>query len=482
MSTSLIVIISLCYIVLLLLVARVAARGGDNSTFFTGGRKMAWGWVALGMIGAPMSGVSFISVPGSVATDGFSYMIMVAGFTLGQVVIALLILPLLYRLRVTSLYQYLDHRFGTLAHRAGAMLFIGSKLSVTALKLFAFLIVAETLLKMGSNLSFALSATLLVVIIWAFTRNGGVKSVVWTDVLQSIMLIGAVVVTIVTIPITLDISFGEMLREVWQSPHSELLPEGAATLARTPLQLFFGGVFILIAMTGLDQDMMQRNLSCKSLKSAQKSIYTTALAQAGVIFMLLVMGAMLYIYADRVALGEVDGDRVYAMVATHSLMPLVVGVMFILGMLSSSLSTAGSALTALTTSYTYDIYGEERIADSKALKQIRGRVHIVMAVAVLLLIILFRSLTSTSLISLLFSVVSYLYGPILALFVFGIVSKRMLRSRWLMAVIIASPILAATLKYCAHTIGYNIGFELIIYNALICFLGLYAISYNEKSL
>lgn len=470
------------YALLLCVVAQWAARHSDNRTFFTGGRRMAWWVVALGMIGAPMSGVSFVSVPGQVATDGFSYMQMVAGFTVGQVVIAYGLVPLFYRLQVTSLYEYLDLRFGVRAHRTGALLFLLSKSLLTALKLFVICEVMQQLVCAPLGIPYWVNVALSVGTVWAYTRRGGVRSVVRTDILQTLCLVGAVVGAIIAIINHFDLSTSTIFELLTKDPRSQILVSGDSLSTRTFGKMFWGGVFILIAMTGLDQDMMQRNLSCPTARDSQRNILLTAVAQAVVIYLLLGLGLLLDCYAQA-SNGTVtaSGDGLFAAVAVQGGLPLWVGILFVLGLVSSTWSTAGSALTALTTSTIYDWMPVRMRGDEASLERLRGGVHTLLAIVIGGLILLFGYLTNERVIDLLYRVVSYTYGPILGLFAFGMLTRRKPDERWVVAVCLLAPVASWGVQQAAlHYARYAIGFELIIYNALLCFGGLYLISKRHE--
>lgn len=470
------------YAALLYGVAQWAARRSDARSFFTGGRKMAWWVVALGMIGAPMSGVSFVSVPGQVAVDGFSYMQMVAGFTVGQLVIAYGLVPLFYRLKVTSLYEYLELRFGLCSHRTGALLFLLSKLILSALKLFVVCGVMQQLVCGPLGVPFWANVTVSVALVWGYTYRGGVKSVVWTDVLQTLCLLAAVMGCIVAIVSQLDISGSTVFELLRSDPRSQILYSGDPLSIRTFGKMFFGGLFILIAMTGLDQDMMQRNLACRSARDSQRNILLTALAQGVVIYLLLTLGLLLDCYAEA-SEGAVTafGDALFAAVAVQGGLPLWVGILFILGLVSSTWSTAGSALTALTTSTLYDLMPERMAESEERTKGLRRRIHTLLAVAIGGLILTFAYLSNERVIDLLYRVVSYTYGPILGLFAFGLLTRRKSRERWVPWICMAAPVISWGLQeLLLRYAGYAIGFELILYNALLCFGGLYLLSKSDE--
>ena len=468
------------YVALLFTVAWRAGRRADNAAFFTGGRRIRWYWVALAMIGAPMSGVTFVSVPGSVAADGFTYMQMVAGFTIGQLIVAYVLVPTFYRLKVVSLYEYLDRRFGIRTHRTGAAFFLLSKTVLSALKLYVVCIVLQQLVCTPLGIPFAANAVLTVLFVWGYTRRGGVRSVVWTDVLQTLCLLAALVSALVAIPRALDTSLPALLGDVVRSPYARILVLDDPLSVRSFGKMFVAGIFILVAMTGLDQDMMQRNLSCPTARDSQRNILLTALCQAVVIQLLLMLGAMLYLYADAAGLTLPDkGDGVFAV---HGGLPLIVGILFVLGLVSSTYSTAGSALTALTTSSIYDFAHDVRRRDEKSLRQLRHRVHALLAVAIAALIFLFEYGAGDSVINLVYRVVGFTYGPILGLFAFGMATRIPIRERWVPAVCLLAPAASALLQeVLLRWTGYAIGFELILYNALFTIIGLLIIQKrNEK--
>ena len=481
MTPAAVLLVALLYAALLCGVAWLAGRRSDNAAFFTGGRRMPWLWVALGMIGAPMSGVTFVSVPGSVAADGFTYMQMVIGFTIGHFVVACGLVPLFYRMGVTSLYEYLDTRFGLTAHRSGAALFLLSKTILSALKLYVVCIVLQRLVCAPLGIPFALNAVLTVALVWGFTRRGGVRSVVWTDVLQTLCLVSAVGVTVTLLSRTLYGSVAEAFETVFRSPYARTFVFHDPLSARSFGKMVVAGTFVLVGMTGLDQDMMQRNLSCRTLRGAQRNILLAALCQAAVIQLLLVLGALLYLYSDATGLLLPErGDEVFTAVAVGGGLPPVVGILFVLGLVSSTWAAAGSALTALTTSCIYDMMHGRQL-DGEPLRRLRHRVHALLALGMLGLIFLFSQVANDSVINLVYRVIGYTYGPILGLFAFGMLTRRPVDDRRVPWVCVAAPLLSAGLQTAVlRTTGYAIGFELIVYNALLTAAGLAILKRHEK--
>ncbi len=469
LSPTLILLIVVAYVGVLYLVAGYAARRGDQGSFYSAERSIPWFWVAVGMIGAPMSGVSFVSVPGSVASDGFGYLQMVAGFTIGQVVIATLLLPLFYRLRVVSLYEYLSDRFGLRTRRVGAYLFLFSKWMLTAFKLLAAAVVLQELLFAPLGVPIGVNILLNVAIVWGYTRRGGVRSVVWTDILQTLCLVGAVVGTLWAIARSFELGTGELIAALWRLPEAQIIYHEPSTQAWW--RMVVGGCFILIAMTGLDQDMMQRNLSCRTLRGAQRNVALAALCQALVIALLLTLGVALYRFAASRGI-EASADDLFGHVALWGGLPRWVGVLFILGLISTTYSTAGSALTALTTSCMRDT----GVFSKEPSQVARTRCHALMALLVALLMGGLYLLNDGSLIHLLYRVASYAYGPILGLFAFGLFTRYRLREEWVGGVAIASVALSLGGVELLHRLcAYDVGYELILYNALLSFGGLYLI-------
>ena len=438
---------------------------------------------ASAMIAAAMSGVTFISVPGSVATDAFSYMQMVMGFTVGQLLIAFVLIPTFYRLQVISLYEYLDARFGIVSHRTGAWFFFLSKMSGTALKVYIVCAVMQGLVFDHYGIPFGLNATLTMAFVWLYTQQGGVKTLIWTDTLKTVCLVGSLVLTIVCLMHGMDWSLAETARQVVQSPMSRIFFFDDPAAGSYFWKMFFAGIVLLVAMTGLDQDMMQRNMSCATPRDAQKNILLTAFCQIFVILLFLILGVLLYRYMDSAGMPlPAKSDQVFSQVAVNGGLPLVVGILFVIGLISSTYSSAGSALTALTTSFTVDILAATKQSDERRLTRIRRTVHIAMAACMALVILAFEYGVDDSVINVVYKVAGYTYGPILGLFVFGWMTRRRIRDRWIPLAAIAAPVLSGLLQYIARTRwDYQIGFELLIYNAAFTMIGMLLLTKrNEK--
>ena len=463
------------YIAAIAFAAWWTGRNARNMDFFTANRRTSWQWAALAMVGAAMSGVTFISIPGSVAVDAFSYMQMVAGFTVGQMVVAFVLVPMFYRLRVISLYGFLDTRFGAATRKTGAWCFFVSKILAASLKIYIVCEVLQWMVFDRAGIPLAVNAAATVMLVWLYTRRGGVKSLIWTDSIHTVCLIAAVAVCTVCVVSALGWSPAEAARAVAGSRYSQMLFLEDPSSDRYFWKMFPAGIFTLVAMTGLDQDMMQRNLSCRSVRDAQINIVITAVCQIVVIFGFLVLGALFYLYMERNGIAlPAKSDLVFPTVAVSEGMPAAVGAMFVIGMVASTWSSAGSALTALTTSFTLDILPGSSALGEEALARRRKRVHGAMAVAVFAAIMAFGTLSSGSVINLIFTVVSYTYGPILGMFCYGMFTRRRIRGAAMPAIAVAAPVICAAVQYVvAQRFGYRIGFELLIYNAALTMAGMY---------
>lgn len=483
MSPAAVLITVSGYIVLLFVLARISGRRAGNAAFFTGNRRTRWYMAASAMIAAAMSGITFISVPGSVSTDAFSYMQMVMGFTVGQFVVAFVLVPVFYRLRVISLYEYLDNRFGIASHRTGAWFFFLSKMTGTALKVYIVCAVMQGLVFDHYGVPFWANAAVTMLFVWLYTQQGGVKTLIWTDTLKTGCLVIALVLTIVFLMRGLGWSLADTVQQVAASPMSRIFFFDDPASGYYFWKMFTAGIVLLVAMTGLDQDMMQRNMSCPTPCDAQKNIVLTAICQVFVIALFLVLGVLLYRYMACTGMPlPAKSDQVFSEVAVNGGLPLTVGILFVIGLVSSTYSSAGSALTALTTSFTVDILAATKHGDDRTLTRTRRIVHIAMAVCMVGLIAAFEYAADDSTINLVFKVAGYTYGPILGMFVFGLATRRRIRDRWMPLVAIAAPLLSGLLQYVTRTRwDYQIGFELLIYNAAFTMAGMELLTKrNEK--
>lgn len=477
MSTLAIIITVLGYLALMFTVSWYSSRGSNNSTFFSGGKSSNWLLVAFAMIGSTMSGVTFVSVPGMVAAGQFGYMQMCLGFIAGYLVIAFVLTPLYFRMNVVSIYEYLDQRFGVTTHKTGAWVFFISKILGAAVRLFVVCLSLQLLVFEPLGLPFALNVLFSIAIVYAYTYKGGVKSVIWTDTLKTLCMILAVVLSIVFIAQSLDINIFKTINE---SPMSRIFHFEDGNSTNYFWKQFLGGLFTVIAMTGLDQDMMQRTLSCKNARESQKNLITSVFMQVVVIFLFLCLGVLLYAFAGANGIAE-SGDKLFPAVATSGMLPAVVGVFFIIGLVAAAYGAGGSALTSLTTSFTVDIIGEKGLNfvnnwESNDLRTtwVRKRVHIVMALLMGVVIIVFNALNSDSAITAVYRIASYTYGPLLGLFTFGILCKKKVNDKWVPVVAILAPVICLVLDLNSESWfdGYKIGFELLIINAALTIIGL----------
>ena len=460
-------------VVILFIVSYIAGRKADNAGFFTGNRKSSWYVVAFAMIGSSISGVTYVSVPGMVATSSFGYLQMVLGFIAGQLIIAYVLVPLFYRMNLVSIYEYLENRFGIASYRTGAWFFFISKMLGAAVRLFLVCLTLQLLVFEPLGLPFLLNVIITVGLVWLYTFRGGVKSLIWTDSLKTFCLVVSVVLCIAYIASDLDLSFGSMLSAIYDSEMSRTFFFDDVDSKQFFFKQFLAGAFTMIAMTGLDQDMMQRNLSCRNFKDSQKNMITSGISQFFIILLFLMLGVLLYMFADKHGLSVDKSDELFPLIATNGYFPVIVGVLFIVGLISSAYSAAGSALTALTTSFTVDILGTKGKEEAQIVK-IRKRVHIGMAVVMGLTIFIFNLLNNTSVIDAVYILASYTYGPILGLFAFGIFMKQQVRDKYIPLVAILSPVLCFILQKNSEAWfgGYQFSYELLIFNALFTFIGL----------
>ena len=435
----------------------VGRRKEGQHVFYTGGRKTHWAVVAFAMIGSCMSGVTFVSVPGMVGTSGFGYLQMCIGFFLGYLVIAFVLTPLYFKLEVVSIYQYLEKRFGLGAYETGAWFFFLSKMLGASVRLFLVCLTLQLLLFGPLGLPFWLNVACNVGICLVYTYRSGVKSVIWTDVLKTVCMIVAVTLCVVLIGKDLGgIKIQERVFFFDDVNHPQFF-----------WKQLLGGLFTVIAMTGLDQDMMQRTLACKHHRDSQKNLIVSSLLQTVVIALFLCLGALLYQFAALHGIPE-TGDKLFPAVATSGLLPAVVGVLFVLGLVSSAYGAGGSALTSLTTSFTVDIL--HKAGDVKT----RKAVHLAMAALMMVTIVVFNALNSTSAIDAVYKLGSYTYGPILGLFAFGILTKRQVKDKYVPIVAILAPLICLVLQLNSERWfgGYKFSYELLLLNAALTFFGL----------
>lgn len=487
-----IVLIIAAYFGLLMFISYWTSRGADNDTFFIGNRDSPWYLVAFGMIGASLSGVTFISIPGWVEGSQFSYMQMVFGYLPGYFFIAFVLMPLYYRLRLTSIYTYLEERFGKTSYKTGSAFFLLSRVIGASFRLYLVALILQNFVfvKLGWGIPFALTVIIAIALIYVYTFRGGIKTIVWTDTLQTAFMLLAVVISVIFIGKELDLNLSGIVSTVKQSEYSQMFFfEDGWSDSKNFFKQFLSGALIAIVMTGLDQDMMQKNLSCRNLKDAQKNMvwFSSTLIFVNLIF--LALGALLYIY-----IGEMNIERPYMMVAGEKIfssdlifpevainhLPALGGVVFLLGLTAAAYSSADSALTALTTAFCVDFLGMKEGNDRKSTRRI---VHIGFSVILVVVILVFREFDDgKGVISAVFKAAGYTYGPLLGLFAFGLLTNWRVRDKWVPIVCIASPILCYIVNMNSEEwlAGYQFGFELLLLNGLATFLGLVLLVKNRN--
>ncbi len=484
MSQPVIIILTIVgYFILLLAISYFAGRGSSNSTFFTGNRRTPWPLVAFAMVGAAISGVTFISVPGMVVGKGYAYLQMVLGFIVGYFAIAFVLVPMFYRRNLISIYGYLEERFGRSTYRTGAWFFFISKMLGAAVRFFVVCAVLQLLVFSPLHIPFIFNVIVTIALIWLYTVQGGVKAVIWTDTLKSFCLIMSVVLCIYFVATNLGFSFGEMVSAISDHPTSRMFFFDNPKEGTYFWKQFIAGVFMAVAMTGLDQDMMQRNLACKNSSQSQKNMIVSGITQFFVIALFLLLGTLMVIFLDRNGIDvPAKTDDIFGMVATHESMPVIVGVLFVLGLVAAAYSAAGSALTSLTTSFTVDILQAHKKQEEKRVTRTRKIVHIAMSVVMGAVIVAFYYLSDQDAISAVYTLASYTYGPILGLFVYGMFWKKPVHDRWVPAVCVAAPVLSWVIQWALkEAFGYETSFELLLLNALITVIGLRLLSIGKKA-
>lgn len=471
MSAWMIVAVFAVYTALLFAITFLTTRKVNNDSFYRGNRNSPWFVVAYGMVGASLSGVTFMSVPGNVMRENFYYFPMVLGFIAGYVVVATVLLPLYYKLNLTSIYTYIDKRFGTASYKSGAAFFLLSRSLGATLRMFLVISVLYEFVFRQFGLPFWGVTALFILLILGYTFKGGIRTIVWTDTLQTTFMLLAVIISIICICRYADWSFAQMLEQVRHSPYSEAF-QTDPTHKRYFLKQFVSGLFVTVTMTGLDQDMMQKNLSCRNLKDAQKNMFSFSAILLVMNIFFLVLGAILCLYAVQNGIPCTDTDYLFPEIAIRRL-PVLAGLTFMIGVLSAAYSSADGAMTALTTSFTIDIldvekkrYSEERV------RKIRYRVHLCTAVVFFLFIMMFYALKSDAVINMVYDIASYTYGPLLGLFFAGIYTKWRVRDRWVPFVVLASPVLSFVIVQICKGLGYNFGFELLLLNGALTVLGI----------
>ena len=482
MSPALLLTVILLYFLMLGIIAFFTSKDDSNSVFFRAGRNSPWYVVAFGMIGASLSGVTFISVPGWVGTTQFSYLQIVVGYFLGYLLISWILIPLYYKMNVTSVYEYLKHRFGERSHKTGAFFFLISRLLIASFRLFLVSSVVHHFILSKWGIPFEATVVASVVFIWLYTVRSGIRTIVWTDTLQTLFMLSAVVATIVILLGHLDLS----LTDIWSSQayekYSKVIFYEDFNDRKHWLKSLFGGMIIAVAMTGLDQDNMQKNLTCKSIREARKNVISLGLVLIPVNFAFLFLGAILFLFADQmgVAIPLIDGslktDLLFPEIALNQGLGPVLAITFLLGLIAAAYSSADSALTSMTTSFSIDFLNIRSREESRR-KALRKRVHFLFSILLVAVIIVYKYIIHENVIHSLLQVSSYTYGPLVGLFAFGLLTRHEIIDRWVWAVAALSILATYLLNHYSVDLlyGYQFGYEILIFNGAFTYAGLYLI-------
>jgi len=461
------------YFALLLFVSFLTNKGGSNEDFFKAGKRSPWYLVAFGMIGASLSGVTFISVPGWVEASSFSYFQVVLGYTVGYAVIGLVLLPLYYRLNLTSIYTYLEGRFGNYSYKTGASFFLLSRIIGASFRLYLVAIVLQNLVFDSMNIPFWVTVTLTILLIWLYTFKSGIQTIVWTDSLQTLFMLIAVGVAVYYVSEDLGLSASNIFGYIGESDLSQIFFFEDWKSGNHFVKQFLSGAFIAIVMTGLDQDMMQKNLTCRNLKDAQKNMFWFTIVLTIVNFIFLTLGLLLTIYAQQKGI-DAHRDQLFPTIATQSGLGIGIAVFFILGLIAAAYSSADSALTSLTTSFSIDILDIEKRYDKKGQVAVRKKIHILISLVLIAVIIIFQYvIADATVIAKLFTFAGYTYGPLLGLYAYGLFTKWAVKDRWVPLIAIVTPFIGYLISFlCSNYLGFEWGFFILVLNGSLTFLGL----------
>ncbi len=477
MSPQIVFLVIATYFSLLILISRLTSRRSNTASFFTANKQSPWYLVAFGMIGASLSGVTFISVPGWVADTKFYYFQMVLGYLLGYFIIATILMPLYYKLNLVTIYTYLEKRFGFWSYKTGSAFFLLSRVIGASFRLFLVAGVLQLGFFNAFHIPFWVTVAVTISLIWIYTYRAGIKTIVWTDTLQTLFMLTAVIVTVFIIGNKLNLNFNEIISVVKNSDYSTVFDWDWQSKTNFFKQ-FIAGAFIAIVMTGLDQDMMQKNLTCRNIKDAKKNMFWFSITLVPVNLIFLSLGVLLYYYAAQAGIQlPAKSDDVFPFLALNHL-SLFAGIVFLLGITAAAFSSADSALTALTTSFSVDFLALDVNKNSKQTNRIKRYVHIGFSVLLFGTIILFKILNDESVVSAVFKVAGYTYGPILGIFAFGLISKRNVKDKAVPFIAILSPVLIYFINMYSEKLlfGYKFGFELLIVNGALTYLGLFIFS------
>ena len=477
MDAKWIFLVFLFYSLMLFGVSFLTSRKANNDSFFRGNRVSPWWVVAYGMIGASLSGVTFVSIPGAVGADNFSYLVLVFGYFVGYMVIMQVLLPLYYRLNLTSIYTYFEQRFGFYTYKSGASYFLLSRIIGASFRMYLIISILQAFVFDAWGVPIWITTASFIILILLYTFKGGIKTIVWTDTLQTTFMLASVIITLYFIGQELNLRPGDLLQKILDSDYSQPFIMDWKH-EKFYLKQFISGAFISLVMTGMDQDMMQKNLSCRNLKDAKKNIFWMSLSLIPINLIFLFLGAALFIYGNTIGLDFPEkSDQLYPLIAFEHLGPIA-GVVFMVGLIAAAYSSADSALTSLTTSFSVDILNlnQKKYSEKQRVK-IRKFVHLGVSLTLLIVILIFSGLNEKSIIDELFTVAGYTYGPILGLFSFGLLSRYQIKDKYVIAVVLASPIISYLLNLYSKSLfnGYEFGFELLLINGLITFMGLFII-------
>ncbi|NDV95263.1 sodium:solute symporter [Dysgonomonas sp. 521] len=481
MGISILIIIAVYFGALLLISHFVSKRNNSNDAFFLGNRQSPWFLVAIAMIGTSISGVTFVSVPGMVGKFDMTYMQMVFGFVLGYFFIAYVLLPLYYKLNLTTIYGYLEKRFGFYSYKTGASFFILSKIVGAAARLYLVAIVLQRLVFDQWDIPFFVTVSGIILLIWAYTFRSGIKTIIWTDTLQTSSLILGAILIIWQVAGKMDMNFPQVIDAVYNNEHSRIFVFDDWASRQNFFKQFLSGVFITIVMTGLDQDMMQKNLTCRNLKEARKNMITYGFAFIPVNLLFLSLGVLLLLFTSQynIALPQ-QSDQLLPMLATGYLgFPVL--VFFTIGIIAAAFSSADSALTALTTSVCVDILDIKR-EDALTAVKTRKKVHLAVSVLFLLTILTINTIQQENVLDTIYKVASYTYGPLLGLFFFGLFSEKSIRDKYVPYVCILAPVISYLIEFTLlKFFSYQVGYEILLFNGLLTATGLLCLTQKEKT-
>jgi len=468
-----VLILIAAYFAVLILISYFTGRGGSNAEFFKANKQAPWYLVAFGMIGASLSGITFISIPGTVEADSFSYFQVVLGYTIGYAVIGQVLLPLYYKMNLTSIYTYLESRFGNASYKTGASFFLLSRVVGASFRLFLVANVLQLIVFDALGVPYYVTVSITILLIWLYTFKSGIKTIIWTDTLQTFFMLLALGITIYFISEDLGFSLSNLFGYLAESEHSQIFFFEDWKSKDHFVKQFLSGAFIAIVMTGLDQDMMQKNLTCRSLKDAQKNVFWFTIVLVFVNFLFLALGVLLTDYADINGITEVRDD-LFPAIATSGNLGMAVAVFFILGLIAAAYSSADSALTSLTTSFSIDILDIEKKYNQKKQVRIRKQIHIAISILLILVMLAFKyAIADKSVINKLFQFAGYTYGPLLGLYAFGLFTKWKVKDKLVPVIAIAAPVLSYIISINSLVwFGFEFGFFILILNGILTFLGL----------